>query len=89
MARQFFSENENLQPFFNEINLYVDGVHDLNQGIDFDTIESLERELKVQFPKIYKDFLHVCNGGELFVQEQFYQKYISPLPGKEKGGAHI
>ncbi|MNN11587.1 hypothetical protein D3C81_1245500 [compost metagenome] len=90
MAKKFHSKNEDLQPFFNEINQYTDGVHDLNEGIDLDSIEILEDEHTIKIPKIYKDFLQVCNGGELFVPGTVFSELYIPSSGpKQRGGSYL
>lgn len=61
------TNNSLLKPFFNEINKYSEGVHSLNSGVDLKEIELLEKQLNIKLPLIYKDFLQVCNGGEIFI----------------------
>lgn len=66
MAKKFTTNNRILRPFFDELNKYSEGVHNLNEGASPSSIENLERTLGVNLPKIYKEFLQICNGGELF-----------------------
>ena len=61
------SKNEDFSFFFEEINKYSSNIHKLNPGVELCYIEEVEKELNIIFPKIYKDFLQVCNGGELFI----------------------
>ncbi len=81
-----FSENEVLKPFFEEINKYVDNVHSLNPGVDIYHIEQVEKELSIAFPKIYKDFLKACNGGELFIPGTVLSEIYYPALGQKKRG---
>lgn len=66
MSKKITINNSNLKPFFEEVNKYADGVHNLNDGIGNDEIEQLEKQLNIKLPLIYKEFLQTCNGGELF-----------------------
>ena len=63
----FLTNNSLLKPFFDEISKYSEGVHELNDGVDLKEIESLEKQLNIKLPLIYKEFLQVCNGGEIFI----------------------
>ncbi len=55
-----------LKPFIDEVNKYVEGVHNLNEGVDISVIKECENRLGVQFPQTYKLLLMEYNGGELF-----------------------
>jgi cell wall assembly regulator SMI1 len=81
-----FIDNDDLKPFFEEINKYADNVHLLNPGIDIYHIEQVEKELDITFPQIYKDFLQVCNGGELFVPGTVLSEVYYPSLGSKKRG---
>lgn len=63
MFRKYYSKNNHLQPFFEEVNKYADGIHALNDAISLEDITSFQNELNIQIPDIYKDFLQMCNGG--------------------------
>ncbi|WP_399627922.1 SMI1/KNR4 family protein [Sporosarcina sp. SG10008] len=90
MTGKFYSENDDLQPFLEEINKYADGVHSLNIGVDLDTIEKLEIELNIQIPEIYKDFLLACNGGELFIPGTILSEiYIPSFGPKQIGNSYL
>ena len=78
MLRKYYSK-QSFTTIFEEVNKYVDGIHNLNNGINLEDITSLQNELNIQIPDIYKDFLQVCNGGELFIPEQSCQKFIQLL----------
>jgi cell wall assembly regulator SMI1 len=85
-----FNENQDLKPFFEEINKYVDNVHSLNPGVAIYHIEQVEKELNTTFPKIYKDFLKACNGGELFIPGTVLSEiYYLDLGQKKSGTAYI
>ena len=74
----FHTDNEDLKPFYNEINNYSVGVHQLNIGARIDEIHNFEEKYKVNLPKVYKDFLQVSNGGEIFFPGTvFAEVYIS------------
>lgn len=66
MANKFITNNPILRPFFDELNKYSEGVHNLNEGASPSLIENLESTLGIKLPKNYKEFLQICNGGELF-----------------------
>lgn len=80
------SKNEDFSFFFEEINKYSSNIHKLNPGVELCYIEEVEKELNIIFPKIYKDFLQVCNGGELFIPGTVLSEIYSPLFGKKKLG---
>ncbi|MWC30013.1 SMI1/KNR4 family protein [Paenibacillus sp. MMS18-CY102] len=87
---KLFSNNEDLLPFVQEINRYAEGVHSLNEGIDESSIEDLESMLKVKFPKVYKDFLQICNGGELFIPGTVISEIYTTTSGpKQRGGSYL
>ena len=77
----------NLKSFFIEINKYADSVHSLNPGVDIYHIEQVENELNISFPKIYKEFLQVSNGGELFTPGTVLSEIYFPALGEKKKGA--
>lgn len=58
--------NKKLQKFYSEIKKYSEGVHYLNQGIDYDSIRLCEEKYCMNLPDSLKEFLHISNGGELF-----------------------
>ncbi|MEK4936672.1 SMI1/KNR4 family protein [Bacillus pseudomycoides] len=90
MLRKYYSKNEHLQPFFEEVNKYVNGVHNLNNGVDLENIQSLQNELNIQIPNIYKEFLQVCNGGELFIPGTVLSEiYIAVSGPKQRGGSYL
>lgn len=66
MDRKILTNNVYLKPFFDEINKYSEGVHNLNEGADSSAIDCLEEDLKIKLSKNYREFLEICNGGELF-----------------------
>ncbi|GKV56650.1 hypothetical protein NCCP2222_25970 [Sporosarcina sp. NCCP-2222] len=85
-----YSEINVLEPFFEEITKYADHVHSLNPGVDIYHIEQVEKVLNIKFPKIYKDFLQVCNGGELFLPGTVLSEiYYPELGSKKKGVSYI
>lgn len=92
MTKKFFTNNKVLKPFFDEINKYADGIHNLNNGIDANNIEQLEKQLNIKLPKVYKEFLQICNGGELFatpsgtVLSEIYDCTRGPM---ENGGSYL
>lgn len=55
-----------LQKFYDEIEKYSVGIHNLNQGIDAKGIEAYEEKYGMCLPKSLKEFLMISNGGELF-----------------------
>lgn len=65
MAKIFNTDNEDLKPFFDEINRYSEGVNKLNNGVSAISIGKFEDEANIKLPQIYKDFLMVANGGFL------------------------
>ena len=75
-----------LKPFFDELEKYVDGVHELNDGSNEINIAALEKEMNVKLPGIYIDFLKVCNGGELFSGGTILGKVYDPSEGSLKQG---
>ncbi|WP_310552166.1 SMI1/KNR4 family protein [Paenibacillus glufosinatiresistens] len=81
------SDNADLKAFFDQINKYSDGVHSLNNGVDIDHILQTERELNVGLPQIYKEFLQVCNGGELFIPGTVLAGIYYPELGEKQRGA--
>ncbi|MDG5471422.1 SMI1/KNR4 family protein [Jeotgalibacillus sp. ET6] len=81
------NDNQDLTAFFYEINKYADTVHLLNPGVDIHYIEQVEKDLHISFPKIYKDFLQACNGGELFIPGTVLSEVYSPALGQKKRGA--
>jgi cell wall assembly regulator SMI1 len=66
MYKKFSTNNLYFKPFFDEINRYSEGVHNLNEGANISDIEQLELSLKIKLPMNYKKLLEICNGGELF-----------------------
>jgi hypothetical protein len=80
------NESQDLTPFFEEINKYADTVHSLNPGVDIYQIEQVEKELNTTFPKVYKDFLQACNGGELFIPGTVLSEIYYPALGQKKRG---
>jgi cell wall assembly regulator SMI1 len=66
MSRKILTNDVCLKPFFDEINKYSEGVHNLNEGAGNNDIESLEVSLKIKLPLNYRKLLGLCNGGELF-----------------------
>lgn len=87
MSFEFHSNNDDLKPIFEEINKYADNVHLLNPGVDIDYIEQTEKKLNITFPQIYKDFLQVCNGGELFIPGTVLSEIYYPALGQKQTGA--
>lgn len=75
-----------LKPFFEEIDKYAAGVHELNDGSDEVSIAALEKEMNVRLPSLYKDFLKVCNGGELFSGGTILGKVYNLSEGSMKQG---
>lgn len=65
MTKKFLTNNSYLKPFFDEVNKYSEGVHNLNEGASIRDIEQLELTLKIKLPINYRSFLEICNGGEL------------------------
>lgn len=49
-----------------EIEKYSDGVHELKEGIDENTIQSFENQYNILIPLAYKNWLKLYNGGEFF-----------------------
>ncbi|MFG6496133.1 SMI1/KNR4 family protein [Fictibacillus sp. UD] len=85
-----YLNNQDLIPFFEEINKYAEDVHYLKAGANLEEIESLEKELNINLPQIYKDFLQVCNGGELFVPGTVLSEIYLPKTGpKQKGESYL
>jgi cell wall assembly regulator SMI1 len=66
MARKILTNDVYFKPFFDEINKYSEGVHNLNEGASSNDIESLEVALRIKLPLNYRKLLELCNGGELF-----------------------
>lgn len=58
--------DERLQRFYCEVEKYSEGVHCLNQGIDYDSIKLYEEKYCINIPNTLKEFLLKSNGGELF-----------------------
>ncbi|MBX4262261.1 SMI1/KNR4 family protein [Clostridium estertheticum] len=87
------TSNEKLRPFFNEVNKYEEGVHKLNEGIAIEEIERLvENPLKIELPDNYKQFLQICNGGEIFATADGTNlaEVYNPLKGeREKGVTYL
>lgn len=82
-----FSTNNNiLKPFFDEVNKYSEVVHNLNSGVSLKEIESLENQLNIKLPSIYKEFLEVCNGGEIFIPGTVLAQVYQPSKGPMKKG---
>ena len=52
--------------FEKEISRYVEGVHELNTGVNNEQIEKFEESFHIKLPVQYKEFLKLHNGGELF-----------------------
>lgn len=65
MTKVFETNNEDLKPFFDEINRYCEGVNKLNNGASLINIEKFEDEANIKLPQIYKEFLMASNGGFL------------------------
>ena len=83
-------KNNELSNVFKEIFKYADGVHVLNPRVNLNHIIEVEKELAVTFPKIYKDFLQVCNGGELFIPGTVLAELYHPeLGAMKKGTSYI
>ncbi|MCP3742655.1 SMI1/KNR4 family protein [Rossellomorea sp. BNER] len=90
MSGNFYSKNDDLRPFFEEINKYTDNVHSLNKEVELADISKLEIELNIQIPRIYKDFLQVCNGGELFIPGTVLSEIYTHSSGtKQRGGSYL
>ncbi|UTR15708.1 SMI1/KNR4 family protein [Salipaludibacillus sp. LMS25] len=86
----FQSRNEELKFFFDEIKKYTTNVHSLNPGVNSDQIEEVEKKLDINLPYIYKVFLQVCNGGELFIPGTVLAEIYHPELGeKQKGISYI
>jgi cell wall assembly regulator SMI1 len=86
----FDSRNEELKFFFDEINKYTTNVHSLNPGVELNQIEETEKKLDIKLPDIYKEFLQVCNGGELFIPGTVLAEIYHPELGeKQKGTSYI
>ncbi|WP_121616338.1 SMI1/KNR4 family protein [Virgibacillus halodenitrificans] len=84
------NENNDLRSFFEEINKYADNVHALNPGVDIKYINNVEEELNIKLPKVYKEFLQVCNGGELFIPGTVLSEvYYPDLGTKKRGTSYI
>ena len=49
-----------------EINKYSKGIHKMNSGALKEDINQAEKDLNVKLPDLYKEFLEIYNGGELF-----------------------
>lgn len=54
MLRKYYSKNNHLQPFFEEVNKYVDLIYNPNNGMNSEDITSLQSELNIQIPDIYR-----------------------------------
>jgi cell wall assembly regulator SMI1 len=72
--------------FFDEVNKYVAGVHNLNEGTSIENIEALEKQLNIKLPSIYKEFLQMCNGGELFIPGTVLAQVYEPEKGTMRKG---
>lgn len=81
------NENRNLMVFFEEVNKYKNNVHSLNRGVEISHIEQVEKELNITFPKIYKDFLQISNGGEVFILGTVLSEIYHPSLGQRNRGA--
>ena len=89
MYRKILTNDIYFKPFFDEINKYSEGVHNLNKGISNGEIKGLEVALKIELPIKYTKLLELCNGGELFAVPTgtvLSEVYI-PSNGEMKGGA--
>ncbi len=92
MSRKFLTNNLYLKPFFDEINKYSEEVHNLNEGSNIRDIEQLELSLKIKLPINYKNFLEICNGGELFAVPAgiiLSEVYISSKGSMKKGVSYL
>ncbi len=92
MTEKYLISNDKLIPFFKEINKYAEGVHVLNEGASLKSIEQVEQQINVRLPKIYKDFLHTSNGGELFAVPSgtvLCEVYDVSSGPRQKGGAYL
>lgn len=49
-----------------EINKYSKGIHKMNPGALKTDIDNAEKELNLKLPNLYRKFLEIYNGGELF-----------------------
>lgn len=58
--------NERLQKFYCEVEKYSEGIHYLNEGIDYNSIKLYEEKYSINIPNTLKEFLQKSNGGELF-----------------------
>ncbi|MFK3961884.1 SMI1/KNR4 family protein [Pseudalkalibacillus hwajinpoensis] len=81
-------KNNELSNSLKEIFKYADGVHVLNPGVNLNHIIEVEKELAITFPKIYKNFLQVCNGGELFIPGSILSDLYHPDLGVIKRARH-
>jgi len=82
----FSANNGSFTLFLDEVNKYVEGVHDLNAGTSIENIEAVERQLNIKLPLIYKEFLQICNGGELFIPGTVLSQVYEPAKGLVKRG---
>lgn len=58
--------DKKLKKFYDEIDRYSEGVHRLNDGIDYESIDNYEKKYGIYIPNTLKEFLQISNGGELF-----------------------
>ncbi|MBP2661402.1 MAG: hypothetical protein H6Q69_4434 [Firmicutes bacterium] len=92
MSKKNVANDSTLKPFFEELNKYADGVHTLNEGISNDEIERLEKHLNIKLPLVYKKFLQICNGGELFavpVGTVISEVHVPSKGPMQIGGAYL
>lgn len=66
MEIKYSKGNKMFKPFFDEVSKYKEGVHRFNKGISENKLEIFERSKGITLPAEYKEFLKICNGGELF-----------------------
>ncbi|WP_315076408.1 SMI1/KNR4 family protein [uncultured Clostridium sp.] len=59
-------ENIVFEPICREIKNYANGIHKMNSGALKTDIEQAEKDLNLKLPNLYKEFLQIYNGGELF-----------------------
>ncbi|WP_404932185.1 SMI1/KNR4 family protein [Priestia megaterium] len=59
-------------------------MHKLNSEVNKKALKELEWKLHIQFPQIYKNFLQMYNGGELFIPGTALSEIYIPSNGSKK-----
>jgi cell wall assembly regulator SMI1 len=52
-------------------------------------LDQLEADLKIKLPEVYREFLKICNGGELFAipAGTILSEVYDPSKGEKKQGS--